>query len=122
LHLVVPVAPTTPWPAAKQFSKRIVDELVSAEPGKYVSNMAKQKRKGKIFLDYLRNGPGATAVCAYSTRARAGAPVAVPVGWEELDALSRPDPFNLQNLERRLKSFKDPWASFDDARAPIPAD
>jgi bifunctional non-homologous end joining protein LigD len=122
LHLVVPVAPTTPWPAAKQFSKRIVDELVRAEPGKYVSNMAKQKRKGKIFLDYLRNGPGATAVCAYSTRARAGAPVAVPVGWEELDALPKPDPFNVQNLERRLKSLEDPWASFDDARAPIDAD
>jgi bifunctional non-homologous end joining protein LigD len=84
--------------------------------------MSKSKRKGKIFLDYLRNGQGATAVCSYSTRARSGAPLAVPIEWKELDAgRLRSDSFNVGNIERRLEQLKrDPWQGFDEARAPLP--
>jgi bifunctional non-homologous end joining protein LigD len=83
--------------------------------------MTKQKRKGKIFIDYFRNGMGATAVCSYSTRARSGAPLAVPIAWDELDENIRPDRFTVKNIARRLKSLRgDPWSTFDDARAPIP--
>jgi bifunctional non-homologous end joining protein LigD len=121
LHIVVPVTPTTPWDDAKRFTKGVADAMVRAEPTKYIATMTKQKRRGKIFLDYLRNGEGATAACSYSTRARPGAPVCVPIDWDELDGSLRPDQFNVRNLERRLNEHDDPWASFDDARAPIVA-
>jgi bifunctional non-homologous end joining protein LigD len=120
LHLVVPVEPKTPWEEAKAFTQRIAEQLAQAEPAKYVATMTKSKRKGKIFIDYFRNGRGATAVCSYSTRARPGAPVAVPIAWNELEQL-RPGAFHVQNLQQRLEGLrKDPWAGFDDARARIP--
>jgi bifunctional non-homologous end joining protein LigD len=120
LHVVVPVTPSTPWEAAKQFTKRLADAMVEAQPAKYLATMTKQKRKGKVFIDYFRNGPGATAVCSYSTRARAGAPLAVPVDWDELDEKLRPDQFTLKHFDERLSRYEDPWAAFDEARAPIP--
>jgi bifunctional non-homologous end joining protein LigD len=122
LHVVVPLVPSSHWPEVKAFSKRFVDALVQAEPAKYVATMTKQKRQGKLFLDYLRNGPGATSVCAFSTRARPGAPVAVPLDWSELDSGVRPGSFNVKNLEQRLAALKqDPWEAFEAARAPLPA-
>jgi bifunctional non-homologous end joining protein LigD len=122
LHLVVPVVPSLLWDEAKRFSKAVADALVAREPGKYLSTMSKSKRKGKIFLDYLRNGQGATAVCSYSTRARSGAPLAVPIEWDELDAgRLRSDSFNVLNIERRLVQLKrDPWEGFEKARARLP--
>ena len=75
--------------------------------------MAKAKRRGKIFVDYLRNQEGATAVASYSTRARAGAPVATPVRWDELTAKLAPDRYKVENLPRRLSLLKsDPWEEF----------
>jgi bifunctional non-homologous end joining protein LigD len=121
LHVVVPVEPTVPWDAAKQFTKSVADAMVQAEPSKYLATMTKQKRKGKIFLDYFRNGAGATAVCSYSTRARSVAPLAVPVRWDELSERLRPDQFNVRNIAERLSSLdEDPWESFNQQRAPIP--
>jgi bifunctional non-homologous end joining protein LigD len=120
LHIVTPVIPTTPWEVAKQFTKGVADAMVAAEPSKYLATMTKQKRKGKLFIDYFRNGRGATAVCSYSTRARAGAPLAVPIGWDELEHDVRSEPVTLKNFEARVSDFEDPWSSFDDARAPIP--
>ncbi|HVZ37486.1 MAG TPA: non-homologous end-joining DNA ligase, partial [Polyangiaceae bacterium] len=118
LHIVVPLEPVTPWEAAKQFAKSVADEMARAEPDKYLAVMTKAKRKGKLFLDYLRNAPGATAVCPFSTRARPGAPVAVPITWEELSAGLQPDRFNVRNIGQRLKTLRqDPWAGFDDSRA-----
>jgi bifunctional non-homologous end joining protein LigD len=118
LHVVVPLEPVTPWEVAKQFAKSIADEMARAEPDKYLAVMTKAKRKGKLFIDYLRNAPGATAVCPFSTRARPGAPVAVPISWEELSADLQPDRFNVRNLGQRLKTLReDPWADFDGARA-----
>jgi bifunctional non-homologous end joining protein LigD len=121
LHLVVPIEPNVPWEAAKAFCKQLADELVQAEPTKYLATMTKAKRKGKLFIDYFRNGAGATSVCAFSTRARPGAPVAAPITWQELDTGKQAPQFTLANLEQRLRALRsDPWAGFDDARAALP--
>ena len=84
VHVVVPLTPQAEWPAVKDFAHRFAEALAQAEPDRFVANMAKAKRVGRIFIDYLRNQRGATAVLPYSARARAGAPVAAPVSWTEL--------------------------------------
>src|SRR5262249_6632451 len=84
LHLVVPVQPRVNWVQAKELYKAVADLVVRAAPDHYIATMSKAARKGKIFVDYLRNGRGATAVATYSTRARPGAPVSVPISWGEL--------------------------------------
>jgi bifunctional non-homologous end joining protein LigD len=90
--------------------------MASDSPGLYVANMAKNKRSGKIFVDYLRNGRGATAVAAYSTRARDGATVSTPLRWDELSDAVRSAHFRISNVGRRLKNMKsDPWAGFFEA-------
>jgi bifunctional non-homologous end joining protein LigD len=120
LHLVVPVAPTRGWDDVKRFALAIADSEAREHPDRYTTNMAKAKRTGRIFIDYLRNGRGATAIAPYSTRARSGAPVAVPVGWEELDPASRSDRYSIDTVRRRLAALrKEPWAGFEKARAPI---
>jgi bifunctional non-homologous end joining protein LigD len=105
LHLVVPIKATTPWDEAKQFCKAIADDMARAEPERYLANISKAKRKNKILIDYLRNARGATAVCVYSTRARAGAKVAAPIAWEELSSELRPDQFDVRNLPQRLAAI-----------------
>jgi bifunctional non-homologous end joining protein LigD len=83
--------------------------------------MAKSARTGRIFVDYLRNGRGATAVAAYSTRARAGAPVAVPLGWEELSTTLTPGFFTVENLPTRLQHLQsDPWSEIWSLRQRLP--
>jgi bifunctional non-homologous end joining protein LigD len=84
VHVVVPLTPEAEWPAVKDFADRFARALAGAEPERFVATMAKAKRKGRIFIDWLRNMRGATAVMPYSARARAGAPVAAPVSWSEL--------------------------------------
>ncbi len=84
LHIVVPIEPQRPWSEVKEFSKAMAQALVVADPSRYTLSMSKAARPGKIFIDYLRNERGATAVVAYSPRARAGAPVSLPLDWKEL--------------------------------------
>jgi bifunctional non-homologous end joining protein LigD len=84
IHVVVPLDPGHSWAAHKDFSKRFAEALSMAEPDRYVATMSKAKRKGKIFIDWLRNQRGSTAILPYSARAREGAPVAVPIGWDAL--------------------------------------
>jgi bifunctional non-homologous end joining protein LigD len=120
LHVVTPIDAKTPWEQAKAFCKGLVDTLVRAEPDKYLANMSKAKRHGKVFLDYLRNGRGATAVCAYSTRAKPGAPVSVPIAWDELTPELRSDHFHLRDVPHRLAALdEDPWKDFDRSRKPL---
>jgi bifunctional non-homologous end joining protein LigD len=88
VHIVVPLDPGHSWDAHKDFSKRFAEALSLAEPDRYVASMSKAKRKGKIFIDWLRNQRGSTAVMPYSVRARENAPVAVPIGWDELADIS----------------------------------
>jgi bifunctional non-homologous end joining protein LigD len=114
LHVVVPVQPRVAWDEVKGFSKAIADLFARTFPDRYTSSMSKAKRRGKIFIDYLRNAEGATAVCAYSTRARENAPVAMPLGWKELGSEDvRFDHFHIGNVPQRLKRLKaDPWKGF----------
>ena len=113
LHVVAPIVPSLDWDEAKAATKKFAESMAADSTGRYVSTMAKVARKGKIFIDYLRNGRGATAVAAYSTRARAGATVSTPLGWHELSPAIRSDHFRLSNIGRRLAYLKsDPWADF----------
>ncbi|MDR6145251.1 bifunctional non-homologous end joining protein LigD [Sphingomonas sp. SORGH_AS870] len=89
VHVVVPLTPDAEWPAVSDFAERFAKALAQSDPGRFVAVMTKAKRKGRIFIDWLRNQRGATAVMPYSARARAGAPVAAPVAWRELDAIDR---------------------------------
>jgi bifunctional non-homologous end joining protein LigD len=116
LHVVAPLEPRQDWTTVKSFARAFAESVVRHAPDRYTSNMAKAQRKSKIFIDYLRNGRGATAVATYSTRARPGAPVSWPIEWKEL---GRTDPkkFTLRTIGRRLSSIKaDPWKGFDTTR------
>jgi bifunctional non-homologous end joining protein LigD len=122
LHVVVPIARKYEWEEIKEFCKGVAEQMTREAPERYLATMSKAKRKGKIFIDYLRNGRGATAVAAYSTRARSGAPVSTPLTWEEVAEGVRPDQFNVRNLRRRLARLKkDPWKNYESARRPITA-
>jgi bifunctional non-homologous end joining protein LigD len=117
LHVVVPIDRRHDWDEAKDFCKRVADAIVTADPEHYTVNMSKAARPGKIFIDYLRNGRGATAIIPYSTRAREGAPVSVPLTWEELSARIRSDHYNVRNLPQRLEKLKsDPWKNIAKVR------
>jgi bifunctional non-homologous end joining protein LigD len=96
--------------------------MAADSPSRYLATMSKAKRKGRIFLDYLRNGRGATAVAAFSTRARAGAAISTPLAWGELSEAVKADHFRLDNVVRRLSSLKsDPWDGFFTLRQHLPS-
>jgi bifunctional non-homologous end joining protein LigD len=123
LHIVVPVTPRQEWPAAKRFARRVAEFMAAAVPGKYITTMSKAARPGKIFIDYFRNDRGATAVAAYSTRARPGAPVSTPVSWQELRKTNGPQGFTVENVPARLaKLRRDPWAEMTRTRQAITAE
>jgi len=110
LHVVVPFSGAPGWPELKAFSKSVAEELARRAPDRYTAKLAKASRGGRIFVDYLRNGRGATAVAAYSTRAKPNASVAVPLAWEELSPSLRPDQYTVKNVRRRLEKLaRDPW-------------
>ncbi|MFL5241744.1 MAG: DNA ligase D [Gemmataceae bacterium] len=117
LHLVVPIERRHDWDEAKAFCKRVADLIVLADAKNYTSNMTKAARVGKIYIDYLRNARGSTAIAAYSTRARSGAPVSVPLSWKELSDRVFADHYTVRNLGRRLASLKhDPWEGIGSLR------
>jgi bifunctional non-homologous end joining protein LigD len=120
LHVVAPIAGAA-WDAAKDFTHAVALEMAADSPDKYVSKMTKSLREGKIFVDYLRNGRGATAVAAYSSRARQGAPVSVPISWEELKPSLTADKFTVLNLRQRLaKLGSDPWQEIAKVKQKLP--
>ena len=97
LHVVVPLTPEAEWPRVKDFAQRFCIALATAEPDRFTANMAKAKRKGRIFLDYLRNQRGATAIMPYSARARERAPVSAPIVWDELDEMEGGNRFTVRD-------------------------
>jgi bifunctional non-homologous end joining protein LigD len=103
LHVVVPLTPEAEWPQVKDFAQRFCVALATAEPDRFTANLAKAKRKGRIFLDYLRNQRGATAIMPYSARAREGAPVSAPIIWDELDDYGSGASFTVRDAELLLK-------------------
>lgn len=122
LHVVAPLTPKQGWDVVKPFAKAIADALVSARPDRYTANPLKRTREGKIFVDYLRNQRGGSAIVNYSTRAKAGAPVACPLRWDELKGLKVAAPYNAKTLPSRLKTMKrDPWEGFFSTRQSITA-
>ncbi|ACI59048.1 DNA polymerase LigD, polymerase domain protein (plasmid) [Rhizobium leguminosarum bv. trifolii WSM2304] len=120
LHVVAPLAPKAGWAAVKDFAHSLAESMSADAPEKYLSTATKAKRGGHIYIDYLRNGRGNTAVAAYSTRARPGAPVSMPIDWSELNEISGPAAFTLANVPQRLETRpSDPWRDFFDAAAPL---
>jgi bifunctional non-homologous end joining protein LigD len=114
LHVVVPLNPGCHWDVVKDFARAFAEALARAEPQRFLAVSTLKLRPNKIFVDYLRNGRGATAVASYSLRARDRAPVAMPIAWSELKALQRGDAFTLKDVPARLKRRrKDPWAGID---------
>lgn len=109
-HIVIPLMPSVGWDAFSAFAKSVAEVMERRGPDRYTSNMRKDQRKGKIFIDWVRNSRSATSVAAYSLRARKGAPVSMPVSWEELDIVA-PDGINIKNAAERLNG-EDPWKDF----------
>ena len=100
---IVPLTPKAEWPEVKDFAQRFAMALAEAEPERFTADLAKAKRTGRIFIDYLRNQRGATAVMPYSARAREGAPVAAPIGWEELDEMKSGARFTVRDADLLLE-------------------
>ena len=120
LHVVVPIAPA-PWDTAKDFSRGIAEAMAADDPSRYTATIKKASRRNRIFVDYLRNSREATAVAPYSTRARPGAPVSVPITWEELGAQDSANRHNVLNLPQRLAHLrKDPWADIATVKQALP--
>jgi bifunctional non-homologous end joining protein LigD len=122
LHLVAPIAPKQGWDEVKAFAKAIADALVDVRPDRYTANPLKRTRVDKIFVDYLRNQRGGSAIVNFSTRAKEGAPVACPLAWDELKGLKAAAPYTMKTLPARLKALKrDPWEGFFKTRQSITA-
>lgn len=102
VHVIVPLTPGHSWEAHKDFARRFAEALSIAEPERFTATMSKAKRKGRIFIDWLRNQRGSTAVLPYSARARSGAPVAVPIAWNELKSVKDAHPFSIDEVKRLL--------------------
>jgi bifunctional non-homologous end joining protein LigD len=110
LHVVAPLSRRNDWDEVEMFAHAIASGMAKHAPDRFVANMRKALRKGKVFLDYLRNQRGATAIASYSMRSRPGCPVAVPLTWDEIDDLSGGDAFNIHTVQERLKKLRrDPW-------------
>ncbi len=122
LHVCVPIRPGYEWDDAKAFAKAIAVLMERQYPDDYTSNLNKADRKGKIFVDYLRNGRGATSVAPYSTRARSGAPVSMPIRWEDVKALKSANQYTVANaLEHLKKRRRDPWADYFRTKQSLPS-
>ncbi|HTN97195.1 MAG TPA: DNA ligase D, partial [Nordella sp.] len=121
LHVASPLTPAADWERVKDFTRQLAEAMAADNPRKYLAVMTKARRKGRIFIDYLRNGRGATAVAAYSTRARKGAAVSVPLTWSELETGIRANHFTIDNLRQRLSHRKrDAWAGFFEVKQKLP--
>ncbi|KAB8053225.1 DNA ligase D [Janthinobacterium rivuli] len=112
LHVVVPIRPQHDWDTVKAFSQAIVAHMAQLIPQRFVLKSGPDNRVGKIFIDYLRNGRGATTVCAWSARTRSGLGISVPLAWEELDELKAGDQWNVGNVHGRLDVGNAPWAAY----------
>jgi len=122
LHVVVPLQPKLGWDEAKAFTKWVADQFVAQSPERFTANQAKRARQGRIFIDYLRNSRGATAIGAYSPRARPGATVSTPLFWEEVESGVRPEGFTVATVPQRIAALAaDPWAGIGELRQSIGA-
>jgi bifunctional non-homologous end joining protein LigD len=119
VHVVVPLRRGHSWDEHREFAEALARVMAEHDPDRIVATMSKAKRRGKIFVDYLRNQRGATAISPFSTRARKGAPVAVPVSWERLARLDTAHPVAIGEVKRFMGS-KDPWPGYFRLRQGLP--
>lgn len=115
IHVVVPLVPEAEWPLVKAFSRAFAQRLETDEPERFTANIRKAERKGRIFVDYLRNERGSTAIAPFSTRARKGLPCAVPVGWDEVPGLKAANTFDIEAAAERAAG-PDPWTGYGRLR------
>ena len=121
LHVVVPFRRGPSWQAVKAFCEAVADAMVERAPERYIATASKAQREGRIFIDWLRNARGATSVCNWSLRARDGAPVAVPLRWEELGRIEGGAAFGMQAALKRAESLKaDPWEGMAKLQQRLP--
>ena len=120
MHVVVPIARRHTWPAVKAFAKATAEAMAADAPGRYLTRIARAERHGRIFVDYLRNDPTATAVGPYSTRTRPRAPVATPLAWDEVTPGLDPAAFTIAEVPRRLAGKADPWAEIGKFAQTLP--
>jgi bifunctional non-homologous end joining protein LigD len=122
LHVVAPIERRAEWPDVKRFARTLAESIAADAPTRYLTRISKAERRGRIFIDYLRNDPTSTAVAPYSTRSREGAPVATPVSWEEVGPGLDPKRFTIRTVPERLRSLNaDPWADIGKVRQRLPA-
>ncbi len=121
LHVVVPLKKQFDWDTVKSFSQAVVQHLSRALPDRFVAKSGGSNRVGKIFIDYLRNGFGATTVCAWSARSRPGLGISVPVRWDELDGLSSGAHWNVRTVQTRLDQGNEPWADYASSASALGA-
>ncbi len=120
IHVVVPLDASQGWDEIKGFAKGVAIKLAESEPDRFVATMSKAKRKGRIFIDWLRNERGSTAISPYSPRAKPQASVATPVSWAELSRVDAANAFTIPTVLRRLKQLKsDPWKGYFSVRQSI---
>ena len=121
LHVVLPIKPT-PWDDAKDFCRRLAEQMSADNPDRFTATIKKVARKNRIFIDYLRNSREATAIAPYSTRARPGATVSMPLTWEELGSQKTSNAFTVENLPKRLGRLRrDPWDKIGSLKQALPA-
>jgi bifunctional non-homologous end joining protein LigD len=121
LHVVAPLDASKDWPTVKSFAERFSRAIAEAEPQMFTANIRKVERKGRIFLDWLRNQRGATAVMPFSVRAREGAPVSAPIAWEELDQFESGHHFGLHDVDELLeRSSSKALAGWGKAKQSLP--
>ncbi len=121
LHVVVPIKGGKDWDTVKGFSQAIVDHMAMTLPDRISAKSGPRNRVGKIFIDYLRNGQGATTVCAWSVRARPGLGISVPLAWDELPTLKASDYWNVKNAQTRMDKGNDPWEGYAKAARTLTA-
>ena len=122
LHVVVPIERRHEWPDVKRFARSLAEAIAADAPTRYLTRISIAERRGRIFIDYLRNDPTSTAVAPYSTRSRVNAPVATPVTWDEVTPALDPARFTIRTVPERLRGLNaDPWADIDRTRQRLPA-
>lgn len=122
IHVVVPVDRRRGWEESRSFTRAVAERLADTDPDGYTVESSKEKRSGKVFIDYLRNAQNATSVADWSPRARTGAPVAVPIAWDEVDpGMADPPRFGIRDAPDRIAEV-DPWAGIDGVRQSVTRD
>lgn len=121
LHVVVPIDRRTSWAEAKAFAREFAEAMAADAPERFLTRISKAERKGRIFIDYLRNDPTSTAIAPYATRNRKGAPVATPIAWEEVRRDLDPALFTVATVPARIAAIGDPWCDLASVRQRLPA-